>query len=506
MDPTVIPICIDCSPTFAKQARYTWKTISRMLGIPFRLISADEVPSVKGGVFVYYGNNPPAIGSNMPMVHVVAAEYEQRVRRMSSGDVRSIRTTGPIPLSAAPADFLSFFPVDAEALAQVWYGDAGSQQPVISAEGHVVQIAEDVVATAFYLLSLENERRTSERDNYGRFQKKLSPLGEKIYDQPVVDRLVKLLGSILLYLAHRAGFSLDVPPRWPGNAPFALALTHDVDRLQSWTFAKIKRAVRMGVPEFSLPERLWRVLWSATRAANWSGNFHFILELEKRYHAGSTFYFVSKNRMELDPIYTLSGKRVSRGIRAIQQAGSAIGLHGSFLSYGSTGMLREEKLLLERQLGQTVAGIRQHYLRLDPDVTFAAQEKTGFRYDTSVGFHGAPGYRAGTSLPFHPFNRKTNRAFGLLEIPMILMDTVLWLENNLYLNSGESWETIMTYLETTRDTGGLLVINWHNNNIHPQDVTGFTAVYERILRWAQEKGAWIASADAVWEWWEGRDA
>ncbi len=157
--------------------------------------------------------------------------------------------------------------------------------------------------------------------------------------------------------------------------------------------------------------------------------------------------------------------------------------------------------MLENAIDIPINGLRQHYLRFDADKTFDAIANVGFKYDSTLGFSNDLGYRCGTSLPFQPFNPKNKKPYPFLEIPLILMDTVLLLETKLHLSSDEAWGIVEKYLECAFKSRFCLTLNWHNNNINYADVFGYGKLYEKVLNWAYERNAWICSLDDLYKCW-----
>jgi peptidoglycan/xylan/chitin deacetylase (PgdA/CDA1 family) len=284
----------------------------------------------------------------------------------------------------------------------------------------------------------------------------------------------------------------------------ALILSHDVDRLQTWTLRKIKRAFAQRWREQNLPCLIrtpFQIFSSLSRRDNWQGNFEYILQLEKKYGARSTFFFVSKKNDSADPSYLLNSRRVRTGINRIRDENFHIGLHGSIPSAANRDLLGAEKKELQECTGSPVQGLRFHYLSFDARVSFHAIESNGFRYDSTLGFANETGYRCGTGYPFTPYHQESLQSHTFVEIPLILMDTVLFLESKLSLSARQAGEVIFDNLEETWLNGSCITVNWHNNNISPDDVTGYTALYERILQWGHEHNAWMCSVDELAQWW-----
>ena len=353
------------------------------------------------------------------------------------------------------------------------------------------------------MLSLENERRTNHRDELNRFHKAYSPLGEEIYQYPIVDQYLLLLEKFIKE-GSKSEKSFRFESRWPDGHSFALSLSHDVDSLRTWTFSKAKRTLRESWKDGKICKFLAKpieIFYSLSLRENWSGNFRYIAELESRYHGNSTFFFATKRRTQLDPIYKLKWQRIVDGFEQIMKNNSYIGLHGSLSSYENGDYLAEEKAILEKSIQNTVKGLRQHYLRFDINRSFDAIAEAGFQYDSTLGFSHHLGYRCGTSMPFFPFSRQRGIAYSFLEIPLVVMDIVLYLESRLYLTREEAWNILEQHLTLAYENGGCFTVNWHNNNINVADAFGYSKMYEKMLNWAFEKNAWICSLDDLHDWW-----
>jgi len=496
-----VTLCLDCSAEFRSGARYVLQTLFRPLGMELFEIDPAEAQNSHFPLIVYYGNDFQKRFASEVVIRIGAARYYHSSAAVVPPSLKWLTKHASASLPNIPQKLYALYNSSQVVEGTPLYYESDSNTVAIGFLRKEVQIAVDVIATAFYLLTLENERQTNRRDVYGRFQKEFSPLPTQIYDFPIIDAYIYLFKKIVQQLVPPQGGSVTGTTYWPHKAPFAVALSHDVDRLQSWTLAKIQRAFWRGVPESSFLKRWIRILSSVLNPHNWSGNFPFICQLEAQYGATSTYFFMAQKRVPKDPRYSLKETRLRRGLQTLANYHVAVELHGSFNSYVQKLFLRGEKRALEEQTNQPVIGIRQHYLRFDLNRTFSCQELAGFQFDSTLGFDTAPGYRAGTSLPFYPFDLDVQKPRNLLEIPLILMDTVLWLENNLYLDISAAWEVVEELLHTTKNLGGLLTINWHNNNIHPQDVTGFTQLYEKILQWSKENGGWVTSLNKVYQWW-----
>lgn len=479
--------CIQHQNEFSEAARYVFRTLGAMIGVEWR---ETNVPEAAGNVLVYYGSEPPRTAR--PLIFIPQANASLAAK-IAGSDVIRLECCGQD--LRLPSENYAFFMMPTPLLDQPLYCDAVSSQPVISRYENRIHFGFDLIALCYYFLTLQNEAQAEKRDGFGRFQRSFSPLGEAIYDYPVVDRYATLLRLLLKMISP----ALSLQPLWPENRPFALALSHDVDRIQTWTFRKARRALRsFRSTNTGLLRRTAQLTRSLLQPENWLGNFSFITELEQSYGAGSTVFMVSRSRHKLDPSYRLNSWRIRRAVRLINRQGRRIQLHGSIPSAKSEAFLSEERRLLQHAVGQPVTGGRQHYLCFDQE-TPGGWLEAGLLYDSTLGFSYNTGYRCGTSFPFHLHDGK--KELPILEIPLILMDTVLFLESKRHLSAEQAWKVIERHLQETRSNHGLLTLNWHNSDLHPHDLHGYSQLYERILDWTRRENGWPASLDEVYEWW-----
>lgn len=197
---------------------------------------------------------------------------------------------------------------------------------------------------------------------------------------------------------------------------------------------------------------------------NWS--FARIRELEAAHGARSTFFLMTGFGHRADP------ERYDRLLpRLVEALGDAeIGLHGSYRSADEPGRLADEKAALERLAGP-VTGQRFHYLRDN----LAAVEAAGFRYDSSVGFPDALGFRAGIAHPYRPWGTR------LVEIPLAAMDVTLGERRYLGLSAKGAEPQLMALLDWAAEHGGGFAILWHTDRFDRAAARGWDRLYERVL-------------------------
>lgn len=282
---------------------------------------------------------------------------------------------------------------------------------------------------------------------------------------------------------------------WPGRAPFALVLTHDVDRV---------RKTYQYVSHLRTP-RGWRQLGSLFAGGRPYWNFDRILRLEQSFGVKSSFYFLQESRhfryssprewaVSLGK-YRFDDEQVASVIQTLDQRGWEVGLHGSFESFRNEELLRKEKRDLEDVLGREVEGIRQHYLNLIIPKTWQHQANVGFRYDSSLGFRDRVGYGGLPKFPLSPF-RDT-----FLVLPLTVMDGALFQSER---TEEKACDVLRGVLKDAIASHALVVVLWHQRFLNPREFPVEYNTYRFLLEFATQHRAWIATAAEATKWWRNQ--
>jgi len=149
-------------------------------------------------------------------------------------------------------------------------------------------------------------------------------------------------------------------------------------------------------------------------------------------------------------------------------------------------------------IGDRELGTRMHWLFFDENAT-AVLEAAGYSYDSTVGYNGAVGYRAGTAQVFKPFN--TGR---MLELPMHLMDTSLVYPSHMNLSHAEARKQVDAIAGNAERFGGALTVNWHDRSIAPERL--WDGFYSELLENLKKRGARFLTASQTVAWFRKRRA
>ena len=211
---------------------------------------------------------------------------------------------------------------------------------------------------------------------------------------------------------------------------------------------------------------------------NWS--FERVISIERERGAGSTFFVMAGHRHAADGASPETYDRLRpRLVETLRSGGAEIGLHGSYTAAEDPGRLRKEKVALE-ELAGPVGGQRYHYLRVDPHANLGPLGDVGFAYDSSLGFAGAVGFRAGIAHPFRPWDFAQERPLDLVEIPLAAMDATFE-ERYLNLSAHEAEPHLMRLLGQAADRGGGFSILWHTDRFDPASSQRWDKLYERVI-------------------------
>jgi peptidoglycan/xylan/chitin deacetylase (PgdA/CDA1 family) len=347
----------------------------------------------------------------------------------------------------------------------------------------------DEVAEAFFHLA-RLEERGGPRDSHGRFPASASCLDPL---DPPLERLRRRLRV--------------EPPRW-GGARFAVALTHDVDVPWRWTRLGVRgaaarlrdhaRAGRSG-PALREARALAAVPMHKLRGTDPNWRFDRILRLARARGVDSTFFLLAGHRHPADGAVPGSYDRLRpRLVETLLAGGGEIGLHGSYTAAEDPRVLAGELDALQ-ELAGPVGGQRYHYLRVDPHANLAPLAGLGFRYDTSLAFADAPGFRAGIAHPFRPWSVELDRPLELVEVPLAVMDVTLAEERYLGLPAAEAERRLLALVDWAAEHGGGFAVLWHTDRFDPATAHGWDRLFLRFVEAVRARGGACLSAGALAE-------
>jgi len=359
---------------------------------------------------------------------------------------------------------------------------------VIKHEGDTIIFGFDVIRAAAGLIAEQPDFQR--RGDYGRPGFDAEPeYRREMLSVPTVNLYARLLRWKLREVKPEVIRSL-----WPDDAPYAVLLSHDVDRIASGS--RIRR-LRETLGALKRGERLHNLdLLSPARRYD---SIAAMMEMERRYGAVSTFFFAAIKRGGIDPDYNLA--EVADLLAEVNAAGCEVALHPSFYCPDADG-LRKEIAVLEDTSGLKIAGLRGHFLQPEPPECFERSEAAGLQYDATPGFPAVTAFRYGVAGPFTPWNAGEGRPFNLTAIPMVCMDGTLY--RYMGMDRRQARARIFELMDSVRASGGAFSLLWHSDTFAGGSKPKWTRVYRETLRRAKQDGAAFMTHKQCAEWWGGR--
>ncbi len=276
------------------------------------------------------------------------------------------------------------------------------------------------------LLTLREERQSSQRDRHGRFMATFSPrLKDDLLNVPAFNEAVALLvgAAIGLRQGNSPLMHLDESIKPP-----MVILSHDCDLLRGndiWT--QSIRAYRAFQPlTKGRGPKLKNLGWMARAALNPEGyyidNIPRLMAMEKEFGFSSTFYLLNGGGGRFG---ARSGSAVLRRLIPTIREPWEIGIHYNYDTFLNDARFVAQKTELETIIGHAVISGRAHYLRFDPEKSFPFLAEHGLRVDETVGYSDRIGYRCGIAGCFRTFDPSSGLLSDLYEIPLTIMEAAL---------------------------------------------------------------------------------
>ena len=322
----------------------------------------------------------------------------------------------------------------------------------------------DVLGTAFYFLNCLWERSDDfSKDKWGRSSFSSSIWKEFGFKEPflhVNDMFDDLTKQIKVTAVDKKS---------------SVFLSHDIDAVYSAWKEDGKNAL-VNLKIFSFARILFLHL---INKPTWF-NFEKIVNIERKYNAKSTFYWlVNKDVIKgigRNADYKLSSLKMQNVFLKLKKLGASIGIHKSI----SPTTLNEEII----QFPADIKSNRYHYLKFQFEELVKEMNQSSLRMDASLGYADCFGYRNGFSLPFSPFDFNNNCSSNFIEVPLVIMDGTF----SRYLNvKGEDAERMIKNFISAHDKNAVISILWHNSHFTNFKYKGYPQVYEGVLKYLQDE-------------------
>ena len=382
------------------------------------------------------------------------------------------------------------FAVTEQGRTLAWEGRLGAAEAIL--------FSADLVSESHRLLSGAFEAGTG-TDEHGRH----NPPAPAAYRTPAVSFHFNLIAGAVRRVFERAGIPLLRVPRWPGSAPMALFLSHDVDAVRKWTGKRVLYELARSALRRENPCPTLRSIAAGLRGRDPYWRFDELLELEAEFSFPSTWFFApfggdyDRRTRPVDPVYRRPATELAEAFGRIRDRGCEIGLHGVRNAFVEAGELGRQLEQLESHAGARLDGLRFHYLMFRHGSTYPAAAEAGVRYDASRGFSDRAGFRDGMAAPWFPFAEGSD----LVELPLHCMD-------GLFLHAPDPETASAEVLETfrlARAARGMFSFLLHPGCLDPLEIPGLEAFYRNLLSRARDEGCIGMTGRQLCDWWLARE-
>jgi len=460
-----------------RAAEYALRTLLEMVISPDCLVpgtAANERHDDE--VLVTYGMAPEGVDSGVRVF--VSGFFDDQYGRVDVMPEHPVVRIGSIP-----------------ALYRDKLGPAAKFYSINNSEsGARVDCHVDIVAGAFFMLSRYEETVVQTADAFDRFPAESSVAYQEGFLQEAV---VNEYAEQLLNMLRVAGFTGE-RRRWWGTAPWAIALTHDIDELHRFprnrppAHAVVRSVTGNGIAG----EPGLRVLlqdYVRTLGHRKKDEYDCLLEMaawEVSIGARSAYYFLADNTGRCGADYTVDALEVVATMKTMASMGHEIGFHAGFSTYDDARRFHSE-LSRMQSAGFPIAGGRQHYLRWQTPATWRLWEAEDLSYDATLGYSSAAGFRCGTCLPFHPYDIENDREMSISEWPLMFMDAT-------YLSAwSEGTKALDCVSQECQRYGGVLVLLWHNSNWSNLYALAVRQYLQELLERCVSQGAVVNSVNGL---------
>ncbi|MCD8194361.1 MAG: polysaccharide deacetylase family protein [Tannerellaceae bacterium] len=339
-------------------------------------------------------------------------------------------------------------------------------------------IDADLIASTYFLITRYEEmiKRTT-RDEHGRFPGKQSFLYQAgLLGRPLADEYRLLVRTWLQECL------IPIHPVTPGIRK--IYLTHDVDMpflYRSWKGMVRSVIKRRGILT-TLKGKFGALKNDPYYTFPWLFSVNKQLEEKCKKTVESIFFFKAGGNTPYDkPHYRPKDRAIAKLLKncAVQQA--SIGLHASYEAGMNPLIIKEERKRLEEQLQENVYYNRNHYLMNREPEDMDILETAGITHDFTMGYADIAGFRLGTSRPVRWINPVTRRVSSLKLQPLVIMDCSLEEKRYMALNYKEAREYTSKLIHRIHQTGGEIVLLWHNTSVVENTDSYLRTLYIDIL-------------------------
>jgi hypothetical protein len=331
----------------------------------------------------------------------------------------------------------------------------------------------DLFSAVFYFVSRYEEWQVFECDKHQRFEAHSSLLFQNNFHlKPVVDLWI-LEFKVFLQSAYP---ELQLP-----EPQFKIISTLDIDNLYAYKNKGIIRTFAATAKDLTRLDFKNIIQRTNVLLRNIKDPFDVYDEVAKfcsDQNVPLICFFLLRTGKTFDRTVNPRSLAFKKVMTILRNHGALLGLHPSYDSAFDKSLLREECQLFSEKSGDEVQLSRQHFLRFDIRSTPQLLIERGIQVDCTMGYASSPGFRAGTSYPFHYFDFSKEQAAELLFLPFCAMDGAYYIYDRK--NPEDTLNSLYSIAEEIKNTGGFFITVFHERSFSNHLYPGFGSLYKRM--------------------------
>jgi len=369
-------------------------------------------------------------------------------------------------------------------------------------DGHKYCIFEfDFIGNLFFHLSDDERNHIKKKDQEGNLDFNGAAFYEH-FDTPYINYYIEIFSNKVKELIEAKKQWGIRRCLWPADQPFAVLISHSLDKLQKWNVGSILYSFI----EFFLHILTFRFVnlyrnfvsickYLFTNEEDY-WNFYTISSIEKKHKFQSTWYVgVNKNKKACFD-YEFDDPDILKELNSLVLYGSEIAL----LSKGeqrSTDTIKKDLELLLSKIKIKQTGLKHYGFFGDSESLDAFHQEFGIKYDSTRGIPDRNAYYYGFALPF-PLYTASNPLKSVIQFPINYTDELLKLNKYKYIPYEEAMEQIKEAIKTIKRVKGLLHINITNSLYY--DIKYMPRLFEYFLEQCKSLNAYVNSCSGMYDW------
>ncbi len=341
----------------------------------------------------------------------------------------------------------------------------------------------DYLKSCFYLLSGYHEYKSNKKDSLGRYDYYQSVQHElNITNIPLVNYYFEIIISGLQAFLQKDNQSIIKKKLFN---PFGFFLTHDVDRVRLYNINNFLYCSKslLGFAKEKMPFR-YRLYSFIDAFAGffkrtdpfWT--FPFMREVERKNGFKSAFYFL--DHLPDHKNYDFTSDKIRKLIASLEKEGCEIGMHSTVEATLSLNESIIMKNKLQKVVKTKIVGNRNHILLFHIPMSMIILKKSGYQYDSTLGYANHEGFRNSFCYPFKLFDFENDEMIDdIWEIPLTVMDCTLFDYRKLSYN--QAFHSVISLINEIKKFGGIFTLLWHNSYFEERRYPGITNFYNQVL-------------------------